>query len=126
MGFARATRSERNDVFAPLDPFATGKFQHLHLVELRDRLEVEAVQALLGGELCSLDPTFDHPSLAINQFQFDKSGEELDVVQALGCTLARQLLVLPQEGRELQRLEVMSKQDLRSTGHAASPDSRDM
>ncbi|APX26277.1 MULTISPECIES: hypothetical protein [Salipiger] len=43
-----------------------------------------------------------------------------------GGTLARQLLVLPQEGRELLHLQVMSKQDLRSTDHAVSPASRDM
>ena len=29
-------------------PFAPGEFQHLHLVELGDRLEVEAVEAFDG------------------------------------------------------------------------------
>ena len=99
MGSARATRPERNDVLAPLDPLATGKFQHLDLIELQYGLEVEAVQALPGRKLCSLDPAFGHPPVAVDQLQFDHAGEELNMVLALGCTLAHQLLMLPQEGR---------------------------
>src|SRR5690606_21623551 len=37
---ARAAWAKGNDVLAPLDPFAAGQFQHLHLVELRDGAEV--------------------------------------------------------------------------------------
>ncbi len=48
MGLARAARAKGDDVLAPLDPVAAGKLQNLHLVQLRDRLEVEAVE--LEGE----------------------------------------------------------------------------
>jgi len=51
MGLAGSTRPQGNDVLASLDPVAAAEFQHLHLVELGDRLEVEAVQTLGGREL---------------------------------------------------------------------------
>ena len=69
MGFARAARPEGDDVFPPLDPFAAGQFQHLHLVEAGDRLEVEAVQTFDRGKLGGLDPALDHPPFAIDQLQ---------------------------------------------------------
>ena len=126
MGLAGAARGEGDDILASLDPFTAGQFQHLHLVQLRDRLEVEAVQALGGRELRRLDAALHHPSLAVDQLQFDETREEPDVIQFLGGALAGQLLVFPKECRKLQRLEVVGEQDLRGLGHAASPDSRDM
>ena len=45
-------------------PFAPRHFQHLHLVQRRDRLEVEAVQTPDGGEFGSLDPVA--PSRRVN------------------------------------------------------------
>ncbi len=46
------------------------------------------------------------------------------MIDALGRTLPGDLVVLPQECRQLQRLEVVGEQDLRHVGHALSPDSR--
>jgi hypothetical protein len=43
-----------------------GQFQHLHLVELRDRLEVEAVEALDDRELRRLDAALDHAPIAVD------------------------------------------------------------
>src|SRR6202171_3496405 len=83
MGFARATRPEGDDVSPPLDPFAAGQLQHLHLVEAGDRLEVEAVETFDRGELGGLDPALDHPPLAIDQLQFHQPGKELDMVHPL-------------------------------------------
>ena len=48
------------------------------------------------------------------------------MIQALGRALARHFLVFPQEGRQLQSLEVVCQQDVGSVRHAASSDSRHM
>ena len=93
MGFACSAWAEGDGVLPPLDPFAPGQFQHLHLVQAGDGLEVEAVEALDGRERCCLDAALDHPPLAIDQFQFYQPGEELHMVQPLGRTMARQLVV---------------------------------
>ena len=124
MGLAGATGPQGDDILAPLNPVATGEFQHLHLVELRDRLEVEAVQALGRRELRGLDAPLDHPPLAVDQFQLDQAGQELDMIQPFRGALSGELLVFPQEGGQLQRLEMIREQDLRDVGHAASSDIR--
>jgi hypothetical protein len=54
MGLARAAGTKRNDILAPLDPFATGQFQHLHLVEPVNGDKIEAVQAFDDQELGGL------------------------------------------------------------------------
>ena len=115
---ARATGAESNNVLAPLDPFAPGQFQHLHLVELRDGREVEAVQAFDGREPGGLDAPLDHPPFPVDQFQFDEPGEISDMVHAFRRTLPGQLLMLAQECRQLESLEVMGKQDFRGVAHA--------
>ena len=86
-----------------------------------DRLEVEAVEALDRREPRRLDPALDHPALAVDELQLHQAGEEADVVQAFGGALAGQLLVFPQEGRQLERLEVVGEQDLGGLRHAAVP-----
>ena len=48
------------------------------------------------------------------------------MIQALGGALARNLLILTQECRKLQLLEVMLQQDLGDMGHSAASDIRDM
>jgi hypothetical protein len=68
----------------------------------------------------------DHASFAVDQFQLDQAGQELDMVLPFGCTLARELAIFPQEGRQLQRLQMMGEQDLRGLGHCTASDSRDM
>jgi hypothetical protein len=75
MGLARAAGPKRDDVLAPLDPFAAGQFQHLHLVELRDRLEVEAVEALGDRELCRLDAALDLAPIAVDHLAVDFHSE---------------------------------------------------
>ena len=46
------------------------------------------------------------------------------MIDALGRALPGDLVLLAQEGRQLQGLEVVGEQDLRRVGHARSPDSR--
>ena len=53
-----------------------------------------------------------------------KSAEDSDVIDAFRGALPGDLVVLAQEGRQLQRLEVVGEQHLRCVGHAPSPDSR--
>lgn len=124
MGLSCAAGPQGDDVLAPVDPVAASQFQHLHLVEFWDRLEVEAVQALGGRELRGLDTPLDHPPLTVNQFQLDQTREELNMIQPLGGALAGELVVFPQEGRQLQRLEVIRAQDLWSHDHALPSDIR--
>jgi hypothetical protein len=95
MGLARATGAEGDDVLATVDPFAAGEFQHLHLVEPGDRLEVKAVEALGGRELRGLDPTLDHSALPVDQLELDQARQELDMVQPFGRTLPGELVVFP-------------------------------
>jgi hypothetical protein len=121
-----ANGAERDDVLAAFDPVAAGQFQHLHLVQLGDRPEVEAVEAFGDRELRGLDAPLDHAPFPVDKFKLDQTGQELDVVLALGRALAGELVVFPQKGRQLQRLQVMREQNLRGFGHAAFPDSRDM
>ena len=46
------------------------------------------------------------------------------MVDAFGGALPGQLVVLAQEGRQLQRLEVVREQNLRRVAHGAAPASR--
>ena len=46
------------------------------------------------------------------------------MVQPLGGALLGHLVVFPQDGWQLQRLEVMSQKELWGVGHAASLDTR--
>jgi hypothetical protein len=89
------------------------------------RSNVTRGEAFAGRELRGLDAPLDHSPLAVDQFQLHQARQELHMVQPLGGTLAGQLFVLAQEGRQLQRLQIR-EQDLRCRGHAASPDSSDM
>ncbi len=83
--------------------------------------KVEAVEAFGGRELRSLDATLDHPPFPVDQFQFDEPGKVADMIHTLDRTLSGKLLVLAQEGRQLQRLEVMREQEFGSiTAHAGS------
>jgi hypothetical protein len=70
--------------FSPLDPFATRQFQHLHLVELWDGGEVEAVQAFDDREPCRLDAALDLAAVPFDHLPFGKPGEVSDMIDALG------------------------------------------
>jgi hypothetical protein len=96
------------------------------LLRLGIALKSKAVEALDRRGPRGLDPALDHPALAIDELELDQPGEEAEVVEPLGCALAGELLVFSQEGRELQRLEVVGERDLGGVGHAASPDTRHM
>ena len=94
------------------------------LFERGDRFEVKAVQALDGRELRLPDSPLDHAALAVDQFQLGQAEQVAHVVGALAGTLASQLVVLPEEGRQLEGLQVMGQQHLRRVAHGAAPPSR--
>ena len=124
MGLAGAAVAECDDVLAALDVFTSRQFQDQHLVERRNGLEVEAVEAFDGGEFGLPDPPFDHAALTVDQFQLGQADEIAHVVGAFGGALPGLLVVLAQEGRQLQGLEVMGQQQLRRIGHDAPPPNR--
>ena len=77
-----------------------------------------------GRELRLPDPPLDHAALAVDQFQLRQAQQIAHVVDALAGTLAGQLVVLPEEGRQLEGLQVMGQQHLWRVGHGAAPPSR--
>ncbi len=105
-----------------LDVFTARQFQDQHLVERGDGLEVEPIKTFDSGELGLPDPPLDHTALAVDQFQLGQSDKITHVIDALGGATLGQLVVLAQEGRQLEGLEVMGKQNLRHVGHGAPPD----
>ena len=101
-----------------------GELQHQGLVERRQGQEVEAVEAFDRREPGLLDPPLDHPPLPLDQLQFGKTQQVTGMVDALGGALPGELVVFAQEGRQLERLEVMGEQKLGRVGHDAAPVSR--
>ena len=85
------------------------------------RGEVEAVQALDRREAGLADAPLDHAPLAIEQLELGQAQQVGRMVDTLGRTLPSQLVMLAQEGRQLECLEVMRQQDLGHVAHAALP-----
>ena len=81
---------------------------------------------LTAGEPRFLDPTLHHASLSIDQLQFDEAQEKADMVETLGSALPSKLLILAQERRQLERLQVMTEQKLGRIGHDDAPVSKPM
>ena len=69
-------------------------------------------------------PTLHHAPFAVDQLQFGQAQQKADMIEALGGALPSELVVLAQECRQLERLQVMSKQKLGCIGHDAAPVSR--
>ena len=114
--------AESDDVLATLDPFAAGQLQDLHLVELRYGGKIETVETFDDREFGCLDTPLDLAAIPFDHLPLGKPAEVPDVVDALGGAKPGQFLILPLEGRQLQALEVVGKQDIRCFGaHAASP-----
>src|SRR6516225_8698185 len=65
-------------------------------------------------------------STMLYQLQLGQPQQIAGIIGALGGALACQLVVLAQERRQLERLEVMRQENLRGVGHAAAPLHRSM
>jgi hypothetical protein len=71
-----------------------------------------------------LDAALDHPTFALDQLEFGQAQQVAWVIDALGGALLRELVVFAQEGRQLERLEMMGEQQLRRIAHDPTPASR--
>src|SRR5690606_33799396 len=80
MRLAGSAGTKSNDVLAPLDPFASRQFQHLHLVQLRYGGKVEAIQAFDDREFGRLDPAFDLAAIAFDHLPLGKPEEISDMI----------------------------------------------
>jgi hypothetical protein len=60
-----------------------GQFQHLHLVELGDGGEVEAVQAFDDGEFGPLDAALDLAAIPFDHLPFGKPEQVSDMIDTL-------------------------------------------
>ena len=107
VGLAGAAVADGDDIFTVLDVFAPGQSHDQGLVHRGDGQEVEGVQALRGWEVCRADAAMDHALVAVDEFQFGETQQVVGVISAFGGALGGQLAVLPQEGRQLQFLEVV-------------------
>ena len=121
MSFAGATVANRDDVLAAADVLRAGQFQHQRLVERGDRGELEAVEAFDRREPGFLDPPFDSPAFPFNHLQLSQTQQVARIVDLLARALARQLVVLAQEGRQAEGFQVVGEQNLRRIAHDAAP-----
>ena len=120
MGFTCAAWPQCDDIGAPVYELTAGQLHGQDLVQRRDDLEVEAVQAFGRRELCGLDPALDHPAFALDQFQLAKPQQVVDVILVLHCALPGLFGIFAVEGRQPELLEVVLQQNLRGVGHAGA------
>ena len=89
--------AERDNVLVRVDVLTARQFQHQHLVEAGDCLELEAVETFDGRELCCLDPALDHAPFPIDQLQFGKLQQITGMIDTVSGALSGHLVVLAQE-----------------------------
>ena len=111
MSLSSAAVSHCDDVLPSVYVLTSGKLQDQRLVESGNGQEVEAVHALYRWEAGLLDATLHHASFPIDQLKLRKPQQIPGMIYAFFGTLPRYLVVLTEEGRKLQGLEVMGQQD---------------
>jgi len=120
MALAGAAVAERDDVLPAQDELAAAEVQHQHLVEARDGGEVEGVEALHRREPGGTDAALDDATLAVDQFQFHQAQQVAGMVDPDLRAPARHLVVLTQDRRQLQLLEVVPEKNLGRAGPGAT------
>ena len=60
-----------------------------------------------------LDPALDNTPFPVDQFQFDQAQQIAGMIDAVAGAFASDLVILAQDGRQLQLLEVVAEQHLR-------------
>jgi hypothetical protein len=124
VGLAGAAGPEGDDILTTIDVFAARQLPDQGLVERRDGFEVEAVEAFHGGEARRLDAPLDHAALPVDQLQLGQAQQISHVVDAFCGAEPGHLVVLAQDGRQLELLEMMGEENLRGVAHGSAPDSR--
>ena len=116
--------ADRDHVLMARNVLAAGQLQDQCLVERGDRREVETVEAFHCRKPCLLDSALDSPPFPVDQFELGQAQQIAGMVDTLGSALLGKLVVFTQECRQLERLEMMRKQQLRRVAHDAAPLSR--
>ena len=65
-----------------------------------------------------------HLPFPLDQLEFGQAQQIAGMIDPLGSALLGELVVFAQEGRQLERLEMMGEQQLRRIAHDAAPASR--
>jgi hypothetical protein len=99
-----------DDVLPLGDVLAPGQFQDQALVERGDDREVEAVEAFHGRKPGGPNTPLDQAPFPVDQFLLAQAQQVGREVGPFLGTLFRQLVVLTQEGGELQGFQVMGQQ----------------
>ncbi len=115
-----------DDVLVAGDVITARQLHHQHLVQRGHGLEVEAVETFDGRELCSLDPPFHHAAFPVDEFQFGKPQKVTGMINAFCRALFGDFVILAQESRQTQGLQMMGQQQLRRTSHPRPPDNSAM
>ena len=121
VGLAGPAVADGDDVLPPVYVLAACQLHDQVLVHRRDGQEVEGVEALRGREASSLDPAVHHTMMAVYQLKLREPQQVARMVYVLSGTLRGHLAVLPQEGRQLQLLEVVLQQHRRPLAHRLLP-----
>ena len=106
---AGAAIARRDHILPSRHIVGAGEIKDQCLVQGWQGLEVEAVQAFDRREAGRLDPPFNQPPFPVDQFQFRQALQIAGVIDALGGALTRQLVIFAQEGRQLERLQMMTR-----------------
>ena len=105
------------DVLVTVDVLAPGQLQYQRLVERGDGQEVEGIQTLGGGKAGCLDPAVHHAVMSVDQLKLRQAQQIVWMVDSLGGAPTRHLVVLPEEGGELELLQMVLKQHRRLVAH---------
>src|SRR5262249_19784892 len=121
---AGAAIADRDDVLPAGHIPPAGELPNEGLVVRGNGSEGRDGQGFSGPKTGTLYPTLHHAPFAVDQLQFGQAQQKADMIEALGGALPSELVVLAQECRQLERLQVMSEQKLGRIGHDAAPVSR--
>jgi len=110
---AGAGIANQQDIFLLRDVFTAQQLPDQWLVDRGLRPEVKTVDGLEDRELGLLDPALGGPPLPINQLPFRQPQQVLGIVAPFLGAHRRHAGVVAQQGRQLQRLEMMFQQQNR-------------
>src|SRR5450755_623199 len=116
MRFPGTTVAQQQHVLALQQELAACQLQNQRLVDCRDSEKLEGVQALDHRKTCLLNAAFGGPPFAVQQLLFRQTQQVARIVELLGGALPCHPVVLAEESRQPQLLQVMFQQYLRRVG----------